>query len=1476
MSGYQPEWKVQPKAQEDMWGPWEVRDHDLKIKEVENPDILVTRGLGGDQEWIEDEDYMVRSLFTALADPEYIPILAQEYDLWQGRGDPTREPEAGKDKIAFFYNGFVRKVPLTDLGVEANHNEMEAILDLEERKLNGEYVIPVARTELEGDVLVQEEVRSAFNELWDMHPVDRQDFIDEHPWINQMKDGPQVGYDAGGELRAFDGFIPPKFAADLPEFQGVEEKFLPLVEKEWRDWQESGDTSETPLSGRYKMVFRYNGYVRKVPISTRGLDSIRSEMKAIVRAPVPIVDTELDGDVMVQEEIVENLYSEIMKDASEWIKEYPWLKKMLYSKEGPQVGRTADGELKAFDGFDVLGSRKHAAPTKTKLMNQASELPEDHSVVVYTFDDGWTIRELQDFADAHREGVLMGNCIDPYSDFCRRTLDYQDNWGADHDQVTPLVESREPMSDVVFSLRDPDNIPYVSIDPMSNGYSENIALGRNNSIPKPEYIDRLRKWMEDDQYFRTYDIFGLEQELDDYTLRISKYVTKSVVSDDRPGETARSWHLTDNPRFRLNQNYAPANNTTMGGDYEPGIFMGHPEKWWNGYDYVRPYAVEIEYDPSVVRGGGYGGEIFLPASEFDKARVVRVIPVDDWVKEEYGLRGWLEDFYDEGEPSVGANYPYRGYRYEGPDVREMDFEEHRRHLNRVDEYIRKTRPWMLDEDDPDFRRQGSVRLSSILDPVQDELDQRVFDGITPRADLFDPYLNRLKILMRDNGWDPSMFSYWFNGSLCTYQYGPGSDVDVSIIAKDGEDFSDEDRSDLVRLILTMDGDLLADGISYPLQHFVQPSEVNIYDLFGAGVKSAYDLDAHKWLIPPNKDRAFDVEGTHPDWLVEAVQIADKMSTLLDAGHVDEAWDMYEDLHEKRKEAFERDRPNADTSQANVNYKYLDRSGVMARVYEAAGKIAPGEKRSHVKVAEEDPLGWGGGEGPLAETIRAQATDWATRDPDAQKQAIANALRVAILSPMKLLKHNAIHYQDLMDIPYDETDPQVYIDRINEAREQWNHDHAILKGRDDAQLDMLEAPPEPLRPDLAHMTAEEKYAGVIFKHLRYIANLSNFIPFLYDAAMKDISQGGTGKIWREALREINVSGANDKVSSFSWLLLAPETSQLATIDTHMIRSLGIPIPNNPKRYDEAELMMEEIKNKMGYEDMPLGTFQWGLWDYVRSGPGTHQVHGPLKPVDPIPYHEEEWLPPVRGGRPPQSFLDHLPLREEAPPPARKRKPKAPAVGDQQLFAKRSNQQIFHDGYPWREYFPEEDFKLAADVSYEEGYLWDTENDIRIRPVEDRAVDVDGEDESLLYWADEKWVPEISREWDRWMKQGDPSIYPKAGTEKVVFFYNGYTRKVPFNDRALEKMIAESEGRFPRNPGVEDMIPFARSYMDGNVQVQEEVEDAFPEIEHKWILSEDPTDGGKYPWMEVLRDGPQVGYDRGGELRLYDSKKRVEWS
>lgn len=162
------------------------------------------------------------------------------------------------------------------------------------------------------------------------------------------------------------------------------------------------------------------------------------------------------------------------------------------------------------------------------------------------------------------------------------------------------------------------------------------------------------------------------------------------------------YHLTDTLDFRLDPARHPENNTTLGGDWpEPGIFVArYPERWLNGYGYWRPWVVEFQVASGV--GKDFGNETFIPATDFDKVTLLRVLPLDGYAREEYGDYGWTEEYYgtafDTEEPIEMHRPPGSlserpvdpvppGYR--SPDARQMDAAWRSRYEQRVKEFGRK-------------------------------------------------------------------------------------------------------------------------------------------------------------------------------------------------------------------------------------------------------------------------------------------------------------------------------------------------------------------------------------------------------------------------------------------------------------------------------------------------------------------------------------------------------------------------------------------------------------------------------------------------------------------------------------------------------------------------------------------------------------------------------------------------------------------
>src|SRR5262245_44586047 len=172
-----------------------------------------------------------------------------------------------------------------------------------------------------------------------------------------------------------------------------------------------------------------------------------------------------------------------------------------------------------------------------------------------------------------------------------------------------------------------------------------------------------------------------------------------MPADDNLGEQFETlYDLTSKPKFKLNPRQVPADNAlSISVRDRPGLYAasGSVERWWNGYQYHRPYVAEIQVPKGVAQEERWGGEKFIPGEEMHRATVSRVIPVDAHVRERYGESGWVEDWhgeaFDTGEPLTGGHTMFPGYRYEGPDVREMTPEQHREHAKRTRQYAKGPR-----------------------------------------------------------------------------------------------------------------------------------------------------------------------------------------------------------------------------------------------------------------------------------------------------------------------------------------------------------------------------------------------------------------------------------------------------------------------------------------------------------------------------------------------------------------------------------------------------------------------------------------------------------------------------------------------------------------------------------------------------------------------------------------------------------------
>jgi hypothetical protein len=179
------------------------------------------------------------------------------------------------------------------------------------------------------------------------------------------------------------------------------------------------------------------------------------------------------------------------------------------------------------------------------------------------------------------------------------------------------------------------------------------------------------------------------------------------------------------------------------------------------------------------------------------------------------------------------------------------------------------------------------------------------------------------------------------------------------------------------------------------------------------------------------------------------------------------------------------------------------------------------------------------------------------------------------------------------------------------------------------MDVESAVTTPVDPDVdgpGETPDMSRYGAFMGSHLKAIAQISQHVDEILKAALEDVhNHDGSGHHFRSVVLQLGVSGVGPKVCSFAWLLLQPMTSQLGTIDTHMMDVLGYNFEKDMSNRDyfKFERELQAGRDAAGYGHVPLGTFQWGMWDLKRTGAGSHQDHSAMKVLDPKPFDQIDW-------------------------------------------------------------------------------------------------------------------------------------------------------------------------------------------------------------------------------------------------------------
>lgn len=236
-----------------------------------------------------------------------------------------------------------------------------------------------------------------------------------------------------------------------------------------------------------------------------------------------------------------------------------------------------------------------------------------------------------------------------------------------------------------------------------------------------------------------------------------------------------------------------------------------------------------------------------------------------------------------------------------------------------------------------------MRSANIFDPVEIDLDQRVFDGITPRRSIV-KFIQRVYYHALDHHLGvtgPEWASIYLTGSLTTYQYSSTSDCDITVFPDYNHIWTHLhiDPTEARKLLIEMnihylDGTFLP-GTTHPLQFFTQPPGLYPEDTFQPGLRSGYDLLDNHWVVPPERGRSHDVQKEMPQVFERAAAIAEKMTVMLDAGDYDAARILWHNVHSKRQ--LDQRAGLGDYSEGNIVYKWLLHEGLFDRIRSELGE-----------------------------------------------------------------------------------------------------------------------------------------------------------------------------------------------------------------------------------------------------------------------------------------------------------------------------------------------------------------------------------------------------------------------------------------------------------------------------------------------------------------------------------------------------------
>lgn len=177
---------------------------------------------------------------------------------------------------------------------------------------------------------------------------------------------------------------------------------------------------------------------------------------------------------------------------------------------------------------------------------------------------------------------------------------------------------------------------------------------------------------------------------------------------------------------------------------------------------------------------------------------------------------------------------------------------------------------------------------------------------------------------------------------------------------------------------------------------------------------------------------------------------------------------------------------------------------------------------------------------------------------------------------------------------------------------------MTKGKFDEKTDNM---------DMLYAAASQLGSGPYHPYLanqvKALAGVGRNADTLLASALRDVREGGKGHEFRKEVLRLGLPNVGPREASHAWLLLQPQSSDLAVLDPHLKDVLDHkPDVINDRDYFKLERQLSAGRDAAGYNHVPLGMFGWAMSDHKRGGHGHHRDHRSMRVINPLPHHEDD--------------------------------------------------------------------------------------------------------------------------------------------------------------------------------------------------------------------------------------------------------------